>query len=142
MKSRVFTINNINDLHFAYSVIPAFENLVKDSINTKPYQETDLLRESLISLKKEVRRYTHEKRDRLYNERIIQESIDGYIDLIPLPLSVKSFEDAENYFINYIELSQIKNSQYDCTGQRFTRWHKVSYRIGLYWIYHAVGIDC
>ena len=32
-------------------------------------------------------------------------------------------------------------SQYDCTGQRFTNWFKLTRRRGHWFVYHSIGRD-
>ena len=80
--------------------------------------------------------------------RIIKDyGIDGYIEIVSIPEVFDNLEDsttdgpgAESFFRDFIEI-QAHPSPYDCTGQRFTAWHKIVKRNGQYWAYHSVAID-
>lgn len=80
--------------------------------------------------------------------RIIKDyGIDGYIEIVSIPEIFDKLEDsetngpgAESFFRDFIEIQAVP-SAYDCTGQRFTAWHKIVKRNGQYWAYHRVAID-
>lgn len=80
--------------------------------------------------------------------RIIKDyGIDGYIEIVSIPEVFDKIEDsetdgpgAESFFKDFIEI-QAYPSPYDCTGQKFTTWHKIVKRNGQYWAYHSVAID-
>ena len=62
--------------------------------------------------------------------------MDGYIELYELP----DVTDPEAYFDENERLIATP-SQYDCTGQAFTMWHKIIKRRGRNMVYHRVAFD-
>lgn len=95
--------------------------------------------EFIIQKKREVREFLNRKTGA---EKIIH-SDDAYgywVELAELPEDITDMETAEEYFNCYMRREYVP-SQYDCTGQIFTRWHKVFIRRGRYHVYHGLAMD-
>lgn len=69
-----------------------------------------------------------------------QFGIDGYIELIELPDTIKTADEAERYFMEN-EYVPAPNSAYDCTGRLFSGFHKIFLRRGRYMAYHRICFD-
>lgn len=94
--------------------------------------------EHIVELKRSLRAFAHRP---VSESRIVSdEGIDGYVALVVLPETVRSIEAAEDYFEDNMRLV-CRPSQYDCTGEAFTNWHKVVSRRGRFWVYHSVSFD-
>lgn len=91
----------------------------------------------LDDLKRSIREY----RDRPTLNIIKEYGIDGFIELDALPEQIETELDAEEYFEENMRLV-CTPSQYDCTGQLFTSWHKLVKRRGRWYVYHAIACDC
>lgn len=94
--------------------------------------------EFIIQKKREVREFLNRKTSA---EKIVHSSDYGYwVELAELPEDITDMETAEEYFNCYMRREYVP-SQYDCTGQIFTRWHKVFIRRGRYHVYHGLAMD-
>ena len=120
-------IRNKKDLSIAYVLIKFTEG---NDVKTLPEATQEMLKD----LKKSAREYVKREKDR----RLINWDYDGYVELIKLP--VNSLEEAEEYFAENEE-KHCPPSQYDCTGNLFTRWHKIARRSDGYYAYHSIGVD-
>jgi len=90
--------------------------------------------------KRKIRRHT---RDYFFDpgESVFADKGDSVIFKYPLPESIKTLEDAEEYFEEY-ELVPYRPTYYDCTGQRFTGWYKIFQKPdGRFWVYHQIDMD-
>lgn len=94
------------------------------------------LTEVIIDDKRAVRAYLHREDDR----RVIQWDYDGCVMRIEVPQGVETVEEAEAWF-DATERLTCRPSQYDCTGQKFTVWHRIITLGGRLVCYHCVGID-
>lgn len=72
--------------------------------------------------------------------RVFDADYDGATFLIELPAEIKTEEAAEGWF-EANEYCECIPSQYDCTGQSFTAWHKLVKRRGRWWCYHRICLD-
>lgn len=72
--------------------------------------------------------------------RVFDADYDGATYLIELPEEIKTEEVAEGWF-EANEYRECQPSQYDCTGQEFTAWHKLVKRNGRWWCYHRICLD-
>jgi metallophosphoesterase superfamily enzyme len=91
---------------------------------------------ALQDVKREARRISKQES----NTRIITGDYDGYTEKITLDDTITTAEEAEAFFIDHYKRTYTP-SQYDCTGQAFTIWHKIAYQAGYFVIYHHVGFD-
>lgn len=66
--------------------------------------------------------------------------IDGYIEKIEIPETIRTQEEAINYF-NTKYRRTWKPSQYDCTGQANTIMAKVAKQGNRFYIYHQIIFD-
>lgn len=91
-----------------------------------------------ISIKCAMRRWANAP---VSEDRVIHDDgMGGAITLVQIPEAI-SREEAEIYFKENME-RHYSPSAYDCTGQRFTLWHKLVYRFGSWWCYHCFATDC
>lgn len=90
-----------------------------------------------IDAKRAIREYLTQDNTR---GNIIRSDYDGYVELAELPEDITDMETAEEYFNCYMRREYVP-SQYDCTGQIFTRWHKLFIRRGRYHVYHGLAMD-
>lgn len=94
--------------------------------------------ELILKYKRDIRAY---HKDTEAKGRVIRDYEDGSeIVKVELPPDIVSKEDAENFFNKYMRI-EMRPSQYDCTGQLFTSWHRVFMVNGKYICYHCIGID-
>lgn len=121
-------ITNNKDLKFWYIYLKS----VKDG--DLPCINVELVKEC----KKAVREYTHRP---VPVERIFDADIDGMTSVYPLPETIRTEQDAEEYFNDY-EHIHYRPTYYDCTGQLFTSWYKIFKRHDHFWVYHRIARDC
>ena len=95
--------------------------------------------EEIKELKQSIRIY-FKNQSRKLEERVFDADYDGATFLIELPEEIKTEEIAEAWFEGN-EYCECIPSQYDCTGQAFTAWHKLVKRNGRWWCYHRVCFD-
>lgn len=102
---------------------------------------------NICDIKRALREYSHippftYKIDghEVYARCVKSYDIDGYVELIKFPDSVKDRESAEEFFDAYL-YRECRPSMYDCTGDSFTNWRKIFVRRGEYWCYHSVSFD-
>ena len=126
-------IHTQHDANETHALIHFIEKSIRE-MRPDTYKGDIMNNETIIKNKRAVRAYDAQEKDR----RIIQDDPYGYYTvLITLPEDVT---DPEAYFEDNERLTAMP-SQYDCTGQHFTLWHKTVKRQGRYMIYHHVGID-
>jgi len=92
-------------------------------------------------IKKDIRDYNRRADSRKSAERsrrlmLVNYGIDGYTELLTVPAGV----DPAEFFENDVRIIP-RPSAYDCTGQLFTAWHKVTNWNGAPVIIHHVGVD-
>lgn len=118
---RIISINNNEDLRMAYRLV----NYIDAN-----------KREVIDSIKREIRVYVKKSNER----KIIRNHYDSWIEVIVLPNWIKSSKEAEWYFHDMI-MMEYEPCEYDCTGQLFTRYHKIAERNGKFICYHFVCMD-
>lgn len=123
-----YQIRNKQELEIAYEI----KMIVEEHLAAGRDKQ-----ERLKELKKAIREYNKQERDRWI---IHDDGIDGYTELILLPEKVQTMEQAVRWFMDY-EYSECIPSMYDCTGQRFTWFYRVVERRGRWYVYHSVGFD-
>ena len=124
-------IRNNRDLKRAYESLFIYNEISNE------YGETDLLKTCIKDQKRKIRAYIHKPTDR----RLIKDNgIDGYVEKILLPNTLRTKKDAVSYFEEEEYMTCIP-SQYDCTGQRFTCWYRIAEQNGRFYAYHCVGAD-
>ena len=63
---------------------------------------TGRLKRHIIKLKKEVRAFNRSQLDKIGERRIIKDDgMDGYVELVRLPVRVQTIEGAKDYFEQY-----------------------------------------
>ena len=122
------TIMNKKDLEFAYVVL---------AVLGKEKNDTDERKQYIANLKRNIREF---QRRPVQEGTVIDDTIDGFTALFPLPENLSSNEEADEYFRQQ-EYIYYRNSAYDCTGQAFTSWYKIFERRGRFWAYHRVNFD-
>jgi hypothetical protein len=130
-------IRNRHDLELAYRILYGMVDTIANATGMDKDKADGLVKASnyVIELKRSIRAYQH---DTEANKRTLvkDEGMDGYIELFEMP----DVSDAEGWF-NDVERLEYVPSQYDCTGQAFTIWHKIFRRNGKLMCYHRVGYD-
>ena len=126
-----FLCSNINDLRRNYSMLLFF----KEMREKFRYRNEDLEK----SLKQSIRIYFRNQ-SRKPERRVFDADYNGAMYLIELPEEIKTEEIAEAWF-EANEHRECVPSQYDCTGQAFTAWHKLVKRRGRWWCYHRICFD-
>ena len=136
-------IKNKTDFRRGYE----FMDILTEALAANGFGKPELIREEIINTKRELRAYSH--KDNTFDaglgfmceRRIVKDAgMDGYMELVSIPDVFITFEEAEKFFEEFIEISAIP-SMYDCTGQAFTNWYKIFKRRGQFWAYHSVGFD-
>ena len=110
------TITSYNQLEVAYEVLLLYTNNKK---NNKPY---------VIELKKAIRNF-HKRQEEKTKDiiNVFDSDYDGYTKLQALPEYIETFEEAKEYFEEYLYIP-VYRTYYDCTGKPFTSWHKICKR--------------
>lgn len=129
-------IRNNNDLRLAYWIIYTMADTAAKATGMDRETAAAMLKHSdtIIDIKRRIRAYLH---DADANRRtLVKGDTDGYIELFEMP----DVSDAEGWFDDFERLTY-RPSMYDCTGQAFTRWHKIFRRNGKLMCYHSVGYD-
>ena len=126
-----FLCSNIKDLRRNYSMLLFF----KEMREKFRYRNEDLEK----SLKQSIRIYFRNQ-SRKPERRVFDADYNGATYLIELPEEIKTEEIAEAWF-EANEYRECVPSQYDCTGQAFTAWHKLVKRRGRWWCYHRICFD-
>lgn len=140
----MFRVRNDKDFREGYGLLHLFTRF------DGQFDNPEKARESMDSLKRELRAYAH--RDTavdvgmgfMCERRIVKdEGIDGYIELVSIPEVIDTLDGedgADEFFKTFLEI-HARPSMYDCTGQAFTSWYKLFKRRGQFWAYHSVGFD-
>lgn len=126
-------IRSKNDLRVAYNLIYTMGDLIETVTGIK---DRSTVLKAVEGLKRDVRAYNRKESDRV----CIFCDMDGYTELIQFPDYVETLEECEQWFDEVERLTYIP-SQYDCTGQHFTRSHKFVNRGGRWFCYHTVAVD-
>lgn len=108
--------------------------------NDPDFSNGEHLAEFTVMLKKDIRAFLNRKPER--NKRIIKGDYDGYTEVEQLPDELDSYtEDEVQEWFMWNRYMTAAPSQYDCTGQSFTNWFKLTRRRGHWFAYHSIGID-
>lgn len=126
----------------AYSLVSMLEKALAELSFDKP----DFVRDDIIEQKREMRRWAN--RDSavdvgmgfMVDSRVVQSEEEYAILLQSIPEVFDDKASAEEFFEDFLKMYYTP-SPYDCTGQTFTRWHKIFKRGGRYWVYHAIAMD-
>ena len=103
-----------------------------------PILETASLDDEVVATKRRIRSTLRKNVSK--EGRIICDRGDSWVAIVRLPQTIENEKEAEDYFEENMRM-ECAPSQYDCTGQAFTNWHKVVKRNGNYWVYHSVSLD-
>ena len=123
------TITSYNQLEVAYEVLLLYTNNKK---NNKPY---------VIELKKAIRNF-HKRQEEKTKDiiNVFDSDYDGYTKLQALPEYIETFEEAKEYFEEYLYIP-VYRTYYDCTGKPLTSWHKICKRNNRFYVYHRINYD-
>lgn len=131
-------IRNDNDLRTAYYMVRTMADTIAQATGLDRKSAAEMINAGkwLKGIKRDIRAYQHEQDAQVTRSIVKDYGMDGYIELFELP----DVSDPEAYFEENERLV-CAPSQYDCTGQVFTMWHKIFKRRGRYMVYHRVAID-
>ncbi len=134
----MMTIRDKNDLRIAYYMVHTMADTIAKATNMDLAAVEGMVRacDTIKEIKREIRTYNHEQDAKPAHTIVKDYGMDGYIELYELP----DVSDPEAYF-DENERLLYRPSQYDCTGQVFTAWHKIIKRRGRNMVYHRVAID-
>ena len=126
-------------MNYTYSDLHFYEQMLsklKELPGSKP--EIEIIEEKIVDMKRKLRA----KSKRVdYGQTVYDNGFDRFIAKFPLPESIKTRADADEYFREY-EYIYMAPSAYDCTGQSFTAWYKIFQKPdGRFWAYHSVAMD-
>lgn len=120
-----------------YTDIRFWEQITKE-LEKQTGAKADKAKEYLDDLKRKARKSSQTVSDVVM---VRSYGMDGYVLKFPLPESITSAEDADEYFREY-EYLYYRPSAFDCTGQHFTSWYKIFRKPnGRFWAYHSVSVD-
>lgn len=123
---------------YTYSDLHFYEWMLCEGIQPKSSREA--VENRIIEMKRYIRK--HNRPDDSGRVIVKDDGIDGYIVKFPFPESIKTREDAVEYFEEY-ERIHFYPTPWDCSGQAFTGWYKIFKKPdGRFWAYHAIRIDC
>lgn len=106
-------ISNSKELRIKYETLRMYENEVLCRISDP--ERIAKLQRHIREIKHDIRKYHH----KTSNKYVIKdEGMDGFIELIELPNSIKNENEAEEYFDEYHYIP-LFYSLYDCTGETF-----------------------
>ena len=126
----MFDINDESSLRAAYVLL--------HTLNADSAEYGASLSSLVATVKREIREFHHRPAS---NSKIIQDrGIDGYIELVRFPDEIDNVEDAKDWFRANCYL-ECYPTPYDCSGQKFTHWHKMFRRRGHWYAYHSVSVD-
>ena len=119
-------------------------NTVKTAtfVNVNFYNEFKRIREAPEPLlKRAMRKFMREQPP--CREWIVKDYYDGScIQLEQLPDELDSYTEGEvQEWFMWNRYMTATPSQYDCTGQLFTNWFKLTRRRGHWFAYHSIGRD-
>lgn len=124
-------VKNSADLRVAYEILNTYKELISE------HGKTERVEKRIAEQKREIRKF-HKK---ISDRRLVKDDgMDGYVLLIELPETLKSMQDAVEYFKLHEVICAVP-SIFDCTGQAFTAAFKVFERRGKFMAYHAVRFD-
>lgn len=133
----MFKVYDVESARNAYKAIKMFTEFGKESI----------VKNLIDDIKRDLRKWSHKSYnvvsffDGDIERRIVKDyGIDGFLELVMLPDSINSEENAKEFFHEHMYIEPI-NSMYDCTGRVFTGWYKLFNRNGRFISYHRVCMD-
>lgn len=134
-------IHNKREYKDKYFLMKTVEGLSKETNRTE-------WEEFLKAWKKRCREYLNADRNTFSfgGKNVIEswlvkdEGIDGYVELVHLPKHCTTYDEAKEFFDEYLWLER-PHSMYDCTGELFTCWRHIFKRNGEYYAYHSVARD-
>ena len=129
----MYSVNNTKQLGVAYVLLRYYEAGLKSCT-----KDRELIAENAKEVKRAIREYVGQPASE--NRLVKDKGIDGYIVRFPLPESIRTMDEANDYFMahHFIEACP---SAYDCTGQAFTSWYRIVKMQGRFFAYHDVSYD-
>lgn len=114
--------------------------ICKELCEQHGYDVNEICGDKILKRKRKIREIYKRENEKPERHVVLDNGIDGYIELIQLPEKIKEKEDADEWFLCNEYLEYIP-SAYDCTGQKFTDWYKLVNRNGRWWVYHSILVD-
>ena len=135
----MLTIMDNHDLRNGYSTLDLYYEVLNEVRTKMPEKDVSPLLNSIKEAKRDIRRYLKWKSNS--DRHLVKDyGIDGYIELVEFPDSIKTEDEAKDYFESEERLI-CRPSVYDCTGQLFTGWYKLFMRRVKWMCYHRVSCD-
>lgn len=114
--------------------------ICKELCEQHGYDVNEIFGDKILKRKRKIREIYKRENEKPERHVVLDNGIDGYIELIQLPEKIKTKEGADGWFRCNEYLEYIP-SAYDCTGQKFTNWYKLVNRNGRWWVYHSISVD-
>ena len=128
----MYAVRNDRDCRIGIFEVRMFE---KEFDNLK---DKKAAKEFIVGMKREIREYLH--RDDLGGRYMVRNDYDSSVVRFDLPEGIESMKAAEDWFDDNERIVAVP-SQYDCTGQLFTAWHRI-FKIGnKFRCYHCIAMD-
>lgn len=128
-------IKSYREVKFAYEMI----NIFTEADNKTP---TEGVKNLIAQYKRNCREFYKSQRDYFEMEsRVIKQNNYGSVTILTkFPSYIKSMEEAEEYFKEYL-YKKCYYTPYDCSGQIFTVWYSIFKRNNEYIVYHCEAMD-
>ena len=128
-------IRNGSDLRTAYEVLRDMQELPPLPGREKAVQE------HIRQLKKDIRAFRQQQGQTGQRRVISDRGINGFVELVALPDSLSTKEEAAAYFEEKEAIQCPDSPVAGCTGRAFTDWYRIVCRQGRMWAYHSVSYD-
>lgn len=128
----MWDIRTKKDALVAYAMLDYYERVRGTAV------AGDLIDEHVADIKRGLRRFFQKSGPE--DRHLVKSDSESYIELVELPASLTTQEDADWYFMEH-EFMERPCSMYDCTGKLFTSWYKIFTRRGRFMAYHSVCMD-
>lgn len=127
-------IRDSSQLKAAYGVLNDMQGM-----KALPGME-EAVQKHIKQLKRDIRTFLRQQEAKGERCVIRDYGINGFVELVRLPASLQTAEEAAAYFEEK-EVVGCPNFPGGCTGLPFTGWYRVLCRRGNMWAYHSVSYD-
>ena len=131
----MINIRTRDDLRLAYFIVHELSQEITEPDCTPERKEAVTRR--VADWKRAISAFLHKPGT---DKIMVKDDGDGAVVRFPLPESLKTEDEADEYFREY-DYMYYRPTYYDCTGQMFTSWYKIYRKDGRFWAYHRVDLD-